>query len=282
MYSDDFLIEVANNQDFITGDKIKNLVEEFSDAKYYKIDFLRKDGKWRGENIKKPKFTDFYGKNIFLGHSDIPFNRELYLRLRLLGVRKVFTTNLLVNKKNHFLLPVGLTNWTTESIQHQITGNPSIFKEILHLPKSINRIPYSIYSNFSQHTFPRVRIPLSRLVRNIDIVRFGNEEVTSQNRLTYLSEIRSSDMVLCPRGNGLDTHRFWETLYLGSVPIVVAKDLPKGFLSDFDLPMIVIRDWNEITDIKRIYSNYEKCLSTSHVSDYLTFSFIKKYILERV
>ena len=40
MYPDDFLIEVANNQDFITGDKIKNLVEEFSDAKYYKIDFF--------------------------------------------------------------------------------------------------------------------------------------------------------------------------------------------------------------------------------------------------
>lgn len=32
--------------------------------------------------------------------------------------------------------------------------------------------------------------------------------------------INQSNFVLCPEGNGLDTYRFWETLYLGAVPVV--------------------------------------------------------------
>lgn len=27
--------------------------------------------------------------------------------------------------------------------------------------------------------------------------------------------------VLCPRGNGIDTHRFWETLYKGNLPVIM-------------------------------------------------------------
>ena len=34
-----------------------------------------------------------------------------------------------------------------------------------------------------------------------------------------------STQVAAPRGNGLDTHRLWEALYLGCVPIVQAGPL---------------------------------------------------------
>jgi hypothetical protein len=34
------------------------------------------------------------------------------------------------------------------------------------------------------------------------------------------SSSRRYKYVICPRGNGIDTHRVWEALYLGVVPVV--------------------------------------------------------------
>ena len=50
--------------------------------------------------------------------------------------------------------------------------------------------------------------------------------------------------VLSPEGNGPDTHRLWEALALGCVPIV-----KRNFLSPFlsDLPVLVVDDWRQIS-----------------------------------
>jgi hypothetical protein len=49
--------------------------------------------------------------------------------------------------------------------------------------------------------------------------------------------------VLCPAGNGPDTHRLWEALVLGCIPIV-----KRNFMSQFlsDLPVVVVDDWREV------------------------------------
>jgi hypothetical protein len=39
-------------------------------------------------------------------------------------------------------------------------------------------------------------------------------------RRRFFEELRASEYSLCPRGNGIDTHRFWESLYTGTIPIV--------------------------------------------------------------
>lgn len=50
--------------------------------------------------------------------------------------------------------------------------------------------------------------------------------------------------VLCPEGNGPDTHRVWEALVLGCVP-VVRRNLLSEFISD--LPVVVVDEWQEIS-----------------------------------
>ena len=56
----------------------------------------------------------------------------------------------------------------------------------------------------------------------------------------YENDLRISNFVLCPQGNGIDTHRIWESLYCGSIPIVEDhigfdqfKNLPIMFVDDF-------------------------------------------------
>ena len=50
--------------------------------------------------------------------------------------------------------------------------------------------------------------------------------------------------VVSPHGNGLDCHRTWEALALGSIPIVKTS----GIDSLFDeLPVWIVQDWSEVT-----------------------------------
>jgi hypothetical protein len=41
---------------------------------------------------------------------------------------------------------------------------------------------------------------------------------------TYVTELASHQFVFCPRGNGIDTHRYWEALYTGGQPIITGAE----------------------------------------------------------
>lgn len=56
---------------------------------------------------------------------------------------------------------------------------------------------------------------------------------------------KSSDYVVCPQGHGLDTHRLWETLLLGSIPIVKSSTLDEMFET---LPVLIVKEWTDINE----------------------------------
>ena len=56
----------------------------------------------------------------------------------------------------------------------------------------------------------------------------------------YLYMISKYNFVLCPHGNGYDTHRFWEVLYSNSIPITknhitykASRGLPAVFINSY-------------------------------------------------
>jgi hypothetical protein len=72
----------------------------------------------------------------------------------------------------------------------------------------------------------------------------------------YAATIRSQ-YVLAPRGTGVDTHRFYEAIYLWSVPIVVRTN------SAFDrlytvFPCLVVAAWTDVT-AELLDREYEAC-----------------------
>ena len=56
----------------------------------------------------------------------------------------------------------------------------------------------------------------------------------------YLERLASTYFCVAPRGNGIDTHRMWEALYLRTVPVVT-----RSLLTDQhpELPLVVLDDW---------------------------------------
>ena len=49
---------------------------------------------------------------------------------------------------------------------------------------------------------------------------------------------------LCPRGAGQDTHRLWEALYLGSIPVVLKSNLSPLYVG---LPVIQLDTWDDLS-----------------------------------
>lgn len=76
----------------------------------------------------------------------------------------------------------------------------------------------SIYVNINPNTYGYRKNAL-------DILSERGFEVSSNKPYEeYLRDLASHKFCLCIRGNGIDTHRFWESLYLGVIPVVVDND----------------------------------------------------------
>ena len=174
---------------------------------------------------------------LISGHSDYGITDEIvdYYQPKIW-----FCVNKQTNKSNVFALPLGITNNTNESELHPIYGNLDIMINVMHETSVYKNW---IYMNFNIDTFPTERKYVYDLFKDRDYVTIGETVNTLNGRIEFLREIKAHVFVLCPRGNGIDTHRLWETLYMGSIPIL-RRDI--AYMDFIDLPICFIDDWNEI------------------------------------
>lgn len=75
--------------------------------------------------------------------------------------------------------------------------------------------------------------------------------------MRFLADVASAKFEVAPRGNGLDTHRLWESLYLGTIPIVKTSSLDGLYEG---LPVLVVQDWAEVTEefLAKKYEEFSK------------------------
>ena len=99
--------------------------------------------------------------------------------------------------------------------------------------------------NFKVENYPVERQQVYEMFKDTPWTKTDDCVHTMEGRRNYLQEIRDSKFVICPRGNGIDTHRMWEALYLGSIPIVKKYVALHEFA---DLPILFIEDWSDINE----------------------------------
>lgn len=150
-----------------------------------------------------------------------------------------FGQNMLGHNYRATALPIGLENdiWFPEIRKKQLLFD--VMKEPDILPEKL------CYCNFSLYTNGAERVEAFHAVRSFSTIKIdGLVTQTKQTYEDYLSDIKSHYFVVCPSGNGIDTHRLWETLYLGRIP-VIKRNQNIEFFSD--LPILVVDDWAQIT-----------------------------------
>ena len=84
-----------------------------------------------------------------------------------------------------------------------------------------------------------------------------------RNKEEYFIELASHKYAICPRGNGLDTHRIWECLYLDVIPIMLKRD----YLGIDNLPIIYLNNWDEL-DINNINTQFKNIQFSKITIDY--------------
>lgn len=254
--------------DFITTDKFLQL-DVGADVAYIKMDvlFSGQGMHWRGKSHTYRKASLW-----ITGHSDYGVTEDIYEKYKS-QTRCWFTFNKETTADNLFALPLGLTNDCDDSPIHRIYGNTEIMQDVLAtVEPTKSRL---LYMNFSIHTYPTERTLVWNQFRDQPWVTTAESHNNSlEARRHFLSEIRQHKFVLCPRGNGVDTHRLWETLYMESFPIVQRHVALQEF---DDLPILWIDSWEEVTE-DRLQAEYTRMTSQTWNLDKLQFSYWKAKI----
>ena len=114
-----------------------------------------------------------------------------------------------------------------------------------------------VYSNFNTNTNPMIRGFVRAVSEKANFITWESHG-TDYN--SYIQNCLKHLMVVCPEGNGPDTHRFWETLYMGRVPIARLTRATEDFK---DLPVVWLNDWTELKDKSLILDKFDKAKSKS-------------------
>lgn len=102
------------------------------------------------------------------------------------------------------------------------------------------------FFNFSIHTNPAHRQTVRAALEKTNPhwrVQFRDATRQPQSFSRYAAQLAKYKYCVCPRGNGEDTHRLWECLYLGVVPLV-ERSLQTEYFVACGLPLRLVDDWN--------------------------------------
>lgn len=269
--------------DFITTDKFLNFAINQPNISYVKRDFFFKSGQFRGEDFSSlfSRRRDLRGKIIITGHSDIPTLRKQLYILQNIGIKSVFGTNTYPRETFSYSLPLGLTNNTNESDLHPIFGNVEHFRTANSTDFCSEFAP-QVLANFSVRNNYKLRNNLLKglaLLSDKYEVVLQTPEMNSDGRIRYLRKLREIPLVVCPEGNGADTHRLWETLYMGGVPVVVNSPLLNSLFAQ--LPVIRLNNWGQLGDIDFIQNEWQKVRKVQWNPNLLSASHWKREIILR-
>jgi hypothetical protein len=232
--SNSSIFDIVNNDiifsNYISGDffsKLSNNKTIF----YSKTDYL---------NNKAWRVTKNY--IVLITHnSDYKIDSSKFNKFLQCGKFKYwFAENPSINEPRLFTLPIGLANRQYHKY--------SRFNLMMEEKKKNKKPTKLLLLSFSIRT--------NKVKRQQCVDSFKNKTYVTNNvvyRLYYRDDAKEYDrmffnimldhlFIACPEGNGIDTHRFWETLYMGRYPVVLHNRVTDAFS---DLPILILNKWED-------------------------------------
>jgi hypothetical protein len=155
--------------------------------------------------------------------------------------KKVFTQNCIITHPDVIPIPIGIAN---SKWPH---GNLSVLYSIIQ--KKMDKTK-DIYFYFDINTCPSKRNECFSIIKNK-----GIEFDKKRDFQSYLETLSQYKFAICPEGNGIDCHRFWECLYLKVVPICKRNPLVEYF-SKF-VPAVLLDEWEDLSISNLDYTSYK-------------------------
>jgi len=233
--TDDF----PNNKDLI---KLKEIVSSETNAVWYfnpNINLKENDIIFCHTDMVLTLFSLLKNvaslKNLKLitHQSDTPINRKLWQK-KPSCISEWYSTNVNYSSEKLISIPLGIGNPYMEIYRNQI----EIIKKISALEVIKKDKAYSAF-RINTNTPERLKAFFA-----LNGKEWSESPVEKEIPLKYLQNLNSSKFTICPWGNGIDTHRIWESLYLGSIPVTRYHKVYEQFKN---YHIIFIKNWKKIS-----------------------------------
>jgi hypothetical protein len=183
----------------------------------------------------------------FLGQRDMmAANRKIYkrpiLKTVVTGMSDYSVTEEMYQALSHVVDTWYTTNKQTPSVRGfplgvcELTPLRPLWKA-MNMPKETKNL---VYMNFTMTTNPDERQYVWDTFKDKPWVTAGYPLPQED----FYKELRNHRFCLCPSGNGIDTHRIWESIYVGTIPIVKHNLVHSDWM---ELPILFVNDWSEVT-----------------------------------
>ena len=246
LYLSDWVI-MTNNYP-IKGFKFKKIVAK--DVKEGDIIFVKSDMVYDLVNIIDEIKSKFI---LITGNSDVIVDKSIYFSSD--KIIRWYSTNSVVDCIEN--IPIGLQNENLYFNKNP-QNDQSILNNIIHknVPKT-----HDVLMSFNVNTNKKHRQPIYDHFKNKNYVTVrdynNSDRWVVDFMLDYYADIKRHRFVICPLGNGPDCHRYWETLYLGGIPIIQKHKALDAFFSGNRLPVLYIDNIMNI-DKKLLDMEYNK------------------------
>lgn len=212
----------------------------------------------------------FKNIKIISTQSDKKITRRLYLK-KPKCVSEWYSINVNYSAQDLIPIPLGIANFHSKNLNlSDFEGNNIVKKKTEDKLKKL-------YVNFNENTNYIERRNIFDIFENFNWAKV--DRLTLSNH-QYQINLSSYYFILAPWGNGIDTHRFWEALYSGSIPITKKHIIYDSF---DQIPKILVNSYKDITyhDLQNYLQNNLKYKSINEIEQ-LKASYWEKKIKNKV
>lgn len=180
--------------------------------------------------------------NLMTHNSDIGITKELFTYIsEKIPIVKWFAQNIRYDHESLIPIPIGIANPKWEH------GRIERFEKVISKKISKTKI---LHCDFNIRTNPEERLKCLRLTGlSVKEYPFCNgpdqhNSFCAHTHEQYLEDIAASFFTISPNGNGIDCHKTWEALYMGSIPIVTQSVMSYKYRA-MGIPIIILEDWSQ-------------------------------------
>lgn len=237
---------------FISGDTFRTLGTHFFDETHRVSlsdiqagDIVFVNGDFLGEFFEGILNRLTFPIVVILGNSDRNYSGSDRRVLQSEVGHRYFIQNLLDEIPNSSAIPIGLENRHWQNV-----GRPSDFSRLRkRVASRTNRIMWS----FTVRTNKPLRKVAEQNLRENPVA----DNIGEVSPKAHRRALSSYSFVASPPGNGWDTHRTWEALYLGCIPIVLDSYFARTFFEK-GVPLWIVQSYSELSgltesDLQRKY-----------------------------
>lgn len=231
------------------------------DVIYCKTEYIKQLFKYL-RNIKNKQYALITGKSdhpiILITGMSAKSVKRFYIPNKPNCIVKWFAVNAVQDHPQIFPIPLGIENHIGKS-KGKHTNHKWFIENIDRL--CLKEKQNVVYCNFKIETNPKQRKNVINILKNKGLELIIDPPLPFEEYCERMSECK---FVLCPPGRGVDTHRLWESLYLGCIPIT----LKSRIYQYYHLPIVQVEHWEDLCedvlnidrncDYKELYISYWK------------------------